>query len=253
MRASLTDRISDPSGLLTTGSFSLLSGSAGGKSTFVGLDQAIDISYVSKNDETTRCNFCPNNCSRTFIDTKTLDGKTARYISGFSCEKGTVENMDDIGQIIARYKTLLKYIDKTPAADEARKDIALWESRQQQGVRKVGKEWLDADGLAKLDEQNLVAIEQARALAQQSKWREVVAGTDKVLFGCPLAAVILYHYFSMSLLILSRDTSPKDLWYVITCASRPDSHPPRAEYASGAAKVRCCSTTMRLFSFTSML
>ena len=26
---------------------------------------------------TTRCNFCPNNCSRTFIDTKTLDGKTA--------------------------------------------------------------------------------------------------------------------------------------------------------------------------------
>jgi len=65
-----------------------------GTSTFVGLDQAIDIEYVSINDEKTRCNFCPNNCSRTFIDTKTLDGKTARYISGFSCEKGTVENMD---------------------------------------------------------------------------------------------------------------------------------------------------------------
>jgi len=65
-----------------------------GKTTFVGLDQAIDIEYVSINDEKTRCNFCPNNCSRTFIDTKTLDGKTARYISGFSCEKGTVENMD---------------------------------------------------------------------------------------------------------------------------------------------------------------
>ncbi|MCX5741496.1 MAG: acyl-CoA dehydratase activase-related protein, partial [Proteobacteria bacterium] len=62
--------------------------------TFVGLDQAIQIDYVSLNNEETRCNFCPNNCSRTFIDTKTLDGKTARYISGFSCEKGTVENMD---------------------------------------------------------------------------------------------------------------------------------------------------------------
>src|SRR6185436_3132918 len=45
-------------------------------------------------DEKTRCNFCPNNCSRTFIDTATADGKTARYISGFSCEKGTVENLD---------------------------------------------------------------------------------------------------------------------------------------------------------------
>ena len=65
-----------------------------GKTTFVGLDQAIAIDYTSTNDEKTRCNFCPNNCSRTFIDTKTLDGKTARYISGFSCEKGTVENMD---------------------------------------------------------------------------------------------------------------------------------------------------------------
>src|SRR5215207_6825123 len=43
-----------------------------GKTTFVGLDQAVDIEYVSINDENTRCNFCPNNCSRTFIDTKTL-------------------------------------------------------------------------------------------------------------------------------------------------------------------------------------
>jgi len=65
-----------------------------GKTAFIGLDQAIDINYTSTNDETTRCNFCPNNCSRTFIDTKTLDGKSARYISGFSCEKGTVENLD---------------------------------------------------------------------------------------------------------------------------------------------------------------
>jgi activator of 2-hydroxyglutaryl-CoA dehydratase/predicted nucleotide-binding protein (sugar kinase/HSP70/actin superfamily) len=65
-----------------------------GKTSFVGFSQAIDIDYTSTNDEKTRCNFCPNNCSRTFIDTKTLDGKTARYISGFSCEKGTVENLD---------------------------------------------------------------------------------------------------------------------------------------------------------------
>jgi activator of 2-hydroxyglutaryl-CoA dehydratase/predicted nucleotide-binding protein (sugar kinase/HSP70/actin superfamily) len=65
-----------------------------GTTTFVGLDEAIGINYTSTNDETTRCNFCPNNCSRTFIDTSTTDGKSARYISGFSCEKGTVENLD---------------------------------------------------------------------------------------------------------------------------------------------------------------
>jgi activator of 2-hydroxyglutaryl-CoA dehydratase/predicted nucleotide-binding protein (sugar kinase/HSP70/actin superfamily) len=65
-----------------------------GRSTFVGLDNAIDIAYTSTNDETTRCDFCPNNCSRTFIDTETPTGQTARYISGFSCEKGTVEDLE---------------------------------------------------------------------------------------------------------------------------------------------------------------
>ena len=41
-----------------------------------------------RNDETTRCHFCPNDCARTFIDASTPDGGTSRYISGFSCEKG---------------------------------------------------------------------------------------------------------------------------------------------------------------------
>ncbi len=65
-----------------------------GKSSFVGLEQAIEIKYQTQNDETTRCNFCPNQCSRTFIDTQTPDGSKARYIAGFSCEKGTVEDTE---------------------------------------------------------------------------------------------------------------------------------------------------------------
>ncbi len=64
-----------------------------GKSSFIGLDNAIDIEFTATNDESTKCDFCPNNCSRTFIDTETPTGQTARYISGFSCEKGTVEDL----------------------------------------------------------------------------------------------------------------------------------------------------------------
>ncbi|MDB4964116.1 MAG: CoA-substrate-specific enzyme activase [Myxococcales bacterium] len=79
-----------------------------GTTTFVGLDQAVDINFTSTNDETTRCNFCPNNCSRTFIDTATLDGKTARYISGFSCEKGTVENMDSLKKLNKERQSRMK-------------------------------------------------------------------------------------------------------------------------------------------------
>ncbi|MCA9549291.1 MAG: hypothetical protein KC933_04600 [Myxococcales bacterium] len=65
-----------------------------GRSTFVGLEAAIALEYETRNDEGTRCHFCPNTCSRTFIDARTPDGGTSRYISGFACEKGTVEDVD---------------------------------------------------------------------------------------------------------------------------------------------------------------
>lgn len=87
-----------------------------GYSTFLGLDAAIGLSYTSRNDESTRCNFCPNNCSRTFIDTTAPDGQTARYISGFSCEKGTVENKEAMielskerNQLKKQYPNLVDY------------------------------------------------------------------------------------------------------------------------------------------------
>lgn len=80
-----------------------------GYSTFLGLDAAIYLSYVSRNDESTRCNFCPNHCSRTFIDSETPDGQTARYISGFSCEKGTVEDEAAVVQLTKQRQELKKH------------------------------------------------------------------------------------------------------------------------------------------------
>ncbi len=77
-----------------------------GSSTFIGLDAAINLAYTSLNDDSTTCHFCPNNCKRTFIDTKTPDGRTSRYISGFSCEKGTVESKEALKQLTARRKDL---------------------------------------------------------------------------------------------------------------------------------------------------
>ncbi|MBW5446933.1 CoA activase [Cohnella sp. CFH 77786] len=79
-----------------------------GYSTFLGLDAAINLSYTSRNDETTKCNFCPNHCSRTFIDSVTPDGQTARYISGFSCEKGTVEDQEAVVKLTRERQELKK-------------------------------------------------------------------------------------------------------------------------------------------------
>jgi len=63
-----------------------------GYSTFIGIEAAINLHYTARNDESTVCRFCPNLCSRTFIDSTTPDGHTSRYISGFSCSHGTVED-----------------------------------------------------------------------------------------------------------------------------------------------------------------
>ncbi len=79
-----------------------------GYSTFIGLDNAIDLDYTSRNDESTRCHFCPNLCARTFIDTKTPTGGTSRYISGFSCEKGTVESEEAMIELSKQRKQIMK-------------------------------------------------------------------------------------------------------------------------------------------------
>jgi activator of 2-hydroxyglutaryl-CoA dehydratase/predicted nucleotide-binding protein (sugar kinase/HSP70/actin superfamily) len=79
-----------------------------GSSTFIGLDAAIDLQYQTKNDETTTCHFCANNCSRTFIDAFRPDGSTSRYISGFSCEKGMVESKDAMEEIVRERRKILK-------------------------------------------------------------------------------------------------------------------------------------------------
>ncbi|HEY0635840.1 MAG TPA: acyl-CoA dehydratase activase-related protein, partial [Gammaproteobacteria bacterium] len=80
-----------------------------GHSTFIGLDEAIDLHYTARTDESTRCTFCDNLCSRTFIDTQLPNGEVSRYIAGFSCEKGTVESQEaviDLGKERKRLKGL---------------------------------------------------------------------------------------------------------------------------------------------------
>ena len=77
-----------------------------GKSRFIGIDAAIALEYTTKNDESTVCHFCENECRRTFIDAKRPDGSTSRYIAGFSCEKGTVESKEAMLALVAERKKI---------------------------------------------------------------------------------------------------------------------------------------------------
>lgn len=87
-----------------------------GHSRCIGLDAIIDLAFSTRTDEETRCNFCTNNCSRTFIDTVTPDGGKSRYIAGFSCEKGTVESKEEVvrlnkerNRLKGKYPNLVDY------------------------------------------------------------------------------------------------------------------------------------------------
>jgi predicted CoA-substrate-specific enzyme activase len=72
---------------------------SGRETTFIGLDAAEHIRFTSRRDESTRCNFCKNNCLRTFIDVDTADSVDTRRLIIATCEKGSVEEADEMRSI----------------------------------------------------------------------------------------------------------------------------------------------------------
>jgi predicted CoA-substrate-specific enzyme activase len=88
----------------------------GQQTTFIGLDAVRKIEYRTTRNEATRCNFCKNNCLRTFIDVRTepvknfvplqrvtkvplMKGEQRLIIA--TCEKGTVEDVNEMKDIKA--------------------------------------------------------------------------------------------------------------------------------------------------------
>jgi predicted CoA-substrate-specific enzyme activase len=88
----------------------------GQHTTFMGLDAVRKIEYRTTRNESTRCNFCKNNCLRTFIDVRTepiknfvpiqkvtkvplMQGEQRLIIA--TCEKGLVEDINEMKDIKA--------------------------------------------------------------------------------------------------------------------------------------------------------
>jgi predicted CoA-substrate-specific enzyme activase len=108
------------------------------QTSFIGLDAVRRIQYRTTRNEDTRCYFCKNNCLRTFIDIKTdhdpskdivqigkitkvpLMQNEQRLIIA-TCEKGTVEDVNDMKDIKAGLDTIR---DKYPNfVDMASKEV----------------------------------------------------------------------------------------------------------------------------------
>ncbi len=93
----------------------------GQQTTFVGLDAVRKIQYRTTRNESTRCNFCKNNCLRTFIDVRTEPAQELVAIKKVTkvplmlgeqrliiatCEKGLVEDVNDMKDIKAGIEKL---------------------------------------------------------------------------------------------------------------------------------------------------
>ncbi len=90
-------------------------------SSFIGIKEAAKVTFKSTNDESTRCTFCPTNCRRTFINIDSGDGRDVRFISGYGCEKGTVEDKETM---INNQKHLKELRTSTPnIVDYASKSV----------------------------------------------------------------------------------------------------------------------------------
>ncbi len=86
--------------------------SLGHKTSFIGFEAVEKISYLTHRNENTRCYFCKNKCMRTFIDVQITGSDESwkkskipipvgvkRLIVGNSCEKGLVEDVNDMREI----------------------------------------------------------------------------------------------------------------------------------------------------------
>ncbi len=76
-----------------------------GNTRFIGLQALKHLQFSAKRDESTRCFYCKNRCLRTFVTAKTASGESKKYIIA-TCEKGTVENIDEMKAIKAKIDAL---------------------------------------------------------------------------------------------------------------------------------------------------
>ena len=134
---------------------------AGGHRTrFIGLDAVRRITYRTTRNESTRCNFCKNNCLRTFIDVK-MSSSSASAANAASARPAA----DAAGPVMEAKPQPLKFVSKVPkAADEQRLIIATCEKGSVEDVNQMRGIKAEIDSIKKANP-NFVEI------AAKDVWR----------------------------------------------------------------------------------
>ena len=98
----------------------------GRRTTFIGVDAVRKISYRTTRNEKTRCNFCKNNCLRTFIDVKLpADAAGAATVGkpNGAADAATVGKPEDAQPKPGPAAQPVKFVSKVEKADDERRLI----------------------------------------------------------------------------------------------------------------------------------
>jgi Tfp pilus assembly protein PilF len=106
--------------------------------------------------------------------------------------KRAVTNLDDLRQIIDRYKAFIAATKGTPAGNEAEKDLAQWQDRLDKKMVKAGKEWVTPDQLTSLQAGAKAASAKAVPLITAGQLKEAGAIVDQALTVAPASGDLLY-------------------------------------------------------------
>ncbi|HEY7057599.1 MAG TPA: acyl-CoA dehydratase activase-related protein, partial [Vicinamibacterales bacterium] len=107
---------------------------AGHRTTFIGLEAVRRITYRTTRNEATRCNFCKNNCLRTFIDIKMATGQSASVAPAVSQTEPRAAELKAPEPTVAPVKFVSKV---AKAADEQRLIIATCEKGSVEDVNEM--------------------------------------------------------------------------------------------------------------------
>ena len=186
-----------------------------GHSTFIGMKSSIDLEYSTKNDDETVCHFCPNECKRTFIDAKRPDGSTSRYISGFSCEKGTVESEQAMLELVAERKKIARQFPNLVDYESKQAFRHFYDFAPQPGEGAEVKDWVLKKGFFGTKRVESTRPFRRSSVAVRERLRRTRIGIPRVL-NIYSTAPYFRHYFEALGIpkqnVVFSDATSEEMW-----------------------------------------
>jgi Flp pilus assembly protein TadD len=129
---------------------------------------------------------------------KSIEAKRAGGNSGeepmkrLASLRSSLESQTDVRKILERYRKFIEQHIGTPAADEALKDVQVWEDRLEKGMVKLGDKWVTKAEQEALRANGAERAAAARRLLVQGRNREAMTAIESALAEDPQNAAAHY-------------------------------------------------------------